>query len=146
VLRVPARVIETASGRLIHTPAQTIRITPRYVIHVSFTSSIAINSLRGTYQLQWHTANMPPNVNAYTTIGNSDSGYVSNDVNLGGAGSGADIAAGQTLTATIDPFGPKLAPGTTHGTIALRYSTGPSLDGSFPTANIPVGTFTVHIP
>jgi hypothetical protein len=32
------------------------------------------------------------------------------------------------------------------GTITLIYSTGPLLDGSLPTAKIPLGSFPVKIP
>ena len=116
------------------------------MIEVSFKSRIAITSLRASYQLEWHSAGMAPNVDGYTQIGGRVDGIASGDANLGEVGSGADIAAGQTLTATVDDFGPKLTPGVTHGTITLYYSTGPSLDGSFPTAKIPVGSFSVTIP
>jgi hypothetical protein len=60
--------------------------------------------------------------------------------------SGADVAAGQTVTATLGGFGPALAHGVARGTVTLRFSTGPSLDGSLPSAQIPVGSFAVTIP
>jgi hypothetical protein len=41
---------------------------------------------------------------------------------------------------------PALASGVTRGTITLRYSTGPSLDGALPTAKVRVGSFAVKIP
>jgi hypothetical protein len=82
---------------------------------------------------------MPPGVNSYTTIGGA--------AVLNGADFlGADVAAGQTLSRTIGGFGPALASGVTRGTMTLRYSTGPSLDGALATAKVRVGSFAVKIP
>jgi hypothetical protein len=144
VIRVPARVIQTSS-RVIRTRAQAIHIPARYEIVVSFKSHVAIVSLRGQYQLEWHNKRMQPGVDGYTTIGGNNGPSIGGEF-LGAASAGADIAAGQTLTATIGEVGPALASGVTSGTITLNYSTGPSLDGAQPTRHIPVGSFTVRIP
>jgi len=124
------------------------RLTPgrqgRTEITVSFKSRVAITNLRGEYQLEWHNPSWPPKVHGYTTIGGAE--MIEAGDFVGAASAGADIAAGQTLTATIGGFGPALTRGVARGTITLRYSTGPSLDGSLPTAKIPVGSFAVRIP
>ena len=116
----------------------------RQEINISFKSRVAITSLRGQYQLEWHNPRMPPKVNGYTTIGGA--GMIEAGEFIGAASAGADIAAGQTVTATVGGFGPALTQGVTRGTITLRFSIGPSLDGSLPTAQIPVGSFAVKIP
>jgi len=122
-------------------------------IVVSFKSRIAITTVRGYYELEWHRPGTPPQVEGFTQM---DVGPIKDDradVDLGLAGTGSNIAVDQTVTGTIlAPFGPgvpargRLSPGTTRGTVTLRYSTGPSLDGAQPTANVPVGTFAITVP
>ena len=75
------------------------------------------------------------------------------DVGIGLAGTGTNIAVGQTVTGTIlapfhagAPAAGRLPAGVTRGTVSLRYSTGVSLDGAQPTVNVPVGNFTITIP
>ncbi|MGA2470722.1 MAG: hypothetical protein ABSG64_08545, partial [Solirubrobacteraceae bacterium] len=76
------------------------------------------------------------------------------EANLGFLASTSDVAAGGTVTGSISgAFGPhapafaKLNPGEViHGTVVLRYSTGPSVHGAMPTAKIPVANFTFTIP
>lgn len=116
----------------------------RAEISISFKSRVAITNLRGQYQLEWHNPRMPPKVDGFTTIGGA--AMIQAGDFVGAASTGADIAAGQTVTATIGGFGPALTQGVTRGHITLRYSTGPSLDGYLPTAKIPVGSFAVKIP
>ncbi len=59
-----------------------------------------------------------------------------------------NIKAGQTLTATIDrfPVGPSLAPGTTSGTVSLRYADGTLIQAEEDTVSVPVGTFKIRVP
>jgi hypothetical protein len=61
---------------------------------------------------------------------------------------GRSIAAGQTLTKTLDQnrFGPHLAPGITTGSVILDYATGPLIQAEEDTAKIPVGTFKIRVP
>jgi hypothetical protein len=122
-------------------------------IVVSFKSRIAITTVRGYYELEWHRPGTPPTVEGFTQMGVGPIRNDRADVDLGLAGTGSNIAVGQTVTGTIlPPFGPgvparaRLAPGTTSGMVILRYSTGPSPDGAQPTANIPVGPFAITIP
>jgi len=145
VMLVPAHEIQTAK-RTIHIRARAIPIPPQYEVIVSFRSRIALRNLRGQYELEWHNPREPARVDSYTTIGGSNVWLARGEADLGVSGYGADIAIGQNLTATLGQLGPKLAPGTVRGTITLRYSTGPSLDGDLPTKKIPVGSFTATIP
>ncbi len=145
VIRFPARVIHTGT-RVIHIRAQSISIPARHEITVSFKSRIAIRTLRAQYQLEWHNPREPARVDSYTSIGDSNGFVTRAEADLGEAGAGADIAAGQTLTANIGLLGPPLTHGMVHGTITLYYSTGPSVDGELPTKKIPVGSFTATIP
>ena len=103
-------------------------------------------SLIHIYQLEWHNPREPARVDSYTSIGDSNGFVTRAEADLGEAGAGADIAAGQTLTANIGLLGPPLTHGMVHGTITLYYSTGPSVDGELPTKKIPVGSFTATIP
>jgi hypothetical protein len=143
--------------------ARAVRFGGGWEIVVSFKSQVAVESVRGIYELQWRAPGMRPNGYGFTTIGpNESGGFLRSET---GAGLGAeaivavDIAAGQTLTATIGqhalslpanlraklPPGILLTPGVTSGTVTLRYSTGPSL-GAQPTAKLAVGSFSVKIP
>jgi hypothetical protein len=115
----------------------------RWEIRVSFTSRVAISSLRGEYQLRWHEPGTPRE--AYGSMpfnpgaSYSYSGMVPQTPN---------IKAGQTLTATIDrfPVGPSLAPGTTSGTVSLRYADGTLIQAEEDTVSVPVGTFKIRVP
>jgi hypothetical protein len=115
----------------------------RRVIRVRFTSRVAISSLRGQYQLEWHEPRMP------------QAGYGAEMVDEGASArysgmipQGRNIAAGQTLTATIDQgrLGAPLAPGITSGSVTLRYANGPFIQAEEDTAKIPVGTFEIRVP
>lgn len=134
----PARIVTPIEAKL--TPGRG----GRQQIDLSFKSRVAITSLRGHYQLEWHNPRMPPKVDGYDMVGGF--GRIRSGAFVGAAGFGADIAAGQTITATVGEFGPALPQGVTRGTITLIYSTGPLLDGSLPTTKIPVGSFAVKIP
>ncbi|MGA2321832.1 MAG: hypothetical protein ABSG95_14045 [Solirubrobacteraceae bacterium] len=115
----------------------------RRAIRVRFTSRVAISSLRGEYHLEWHDPAM------------ASQGYGVQMIDEGASASysglipqGRNIAAGQTLTATIDQgrFGPPLAPGITTGSVTLDYATGPLIQAEEDTAKIPVGTFKIRVP
>jgi hypothetical protein len=143
--------------------ARAVRAHGGWEIVVSFKSRIPVESVRGVYQLQWHTPKDAPNVNGYTPMDVARRPSSIDDV---GAGLGADasneqdISAGQTVTAMIGqvplmfpaeeraklPPGVLVTPGITRGTVTLRYSTGPSLDGAQPTTKITVGKFAVRVP
>ncbi len=97
VIRFPARVIHKGT-RVIRIRAQSISIPARYEITLSFKSRIAIRNLRGQYQLEWHNPVEPASVDNYTSIGDSGVLVTRAEADLGYAGRGADIAAGQTLT------------------------------------------------
>jgi hypothetical protein len=112
-------------------------------IRVRFTSRVAISSLRGEYQLEWHEPGMAPEAYA--------AGPIDEGASAGYSGlipQGRNIAAGQTLTKTLDQnrFGPRLAPGITTGSVILDYATGPLIQAEEDTARIPVGTFEIRIP
>ena len=115
----------------------------RRAIRVRFTSRVAISSLRGEYHLEWHDPGMAPQGYATQTIDEGTSASYS-----GLIPQGRNIAAGQTLTATIDEgrFGPPLAPGITTGSVTLDYATGPLIQAEEDTAKIPVGTFKIRVP
>jgi hypothetical protein len=116
----------------------------RRAIRVHFSSRVAISSLRGEYQLEWHDSGM------------ASQGYASQTIDDEGASAsygglipqGRNIAAGQTLTATIDqgPLGPPLPPGITTGSVTLDYATGPLIQAEEDTTEIPVGTFEIRVP
>ena len=115
----------------------------RWEIRVSFASRVAISSLRGQYQLEWHD---PATASA---------GYATQTFEQGASASysgmipqGRNIAAGQTLTATIDqgPLGPSLAPGTASGRVTLRYADGPLIEAEEDTVSVPVGSFAIRVP
>ncbi len=80
----------------------------RWAIRIRFSSRVAISSLRGEYQLEWHEP------------GTATEAYSAGPIDEGASASysgmipqGRNIAAGQTLTKTLDQnrFGPRLAPG-----------------------------------
>jgi hypothetical protein len=115
----------------------------RPAIRVRFTSRVAISSLLGQYQLHWHEPGMAPDAYAAGPIDEAASASYS-----GLIPQGRNIAAGQTLTKTLDQnrFGPRLAPGITTGSVILDYATGPLIQAEEDTAKIPVGTFKIRIP
>lgn len=127
-------------------------------IVVTFKSRIAITNVRGYYELQWRTPAMLPKAYGFSQMSPEQTrlgrGFSRAGITLGLEGSGVDIAAGQTVTGMIlspiglrAPAAIRLSAGTTiHGTAILRYSTGPSLDGEQPTAEIPVGSFAFTMP
>lgn len=115
----------------------------RRAIRVRFASRVAISSLRGEYQLQWHEPGMAPGAFA--------AGPIEEDPSTSYSGllpRGRNIAAGQTLTKTLEQnhLGPRLAPGLTTGSVILDYATGPLIQAEEDTAKIPVGTFKIKIP
>jgi hypothetical protein len=115
----------------------------RRAIRVRFTSRVAISSLRGEYQLEWHEPGMAPEAYAAGPIDEGASASYS-----GLIPQGRNIAAGQTLTKTLDQnrFGPRLTPGVTTGSVILDYATGPLIQAEEDTAKIPVGTFKIRVP
>ncbi len=115
----------------------------RRAIRVRFTSRVAISSLRGQYQLEWHEPGMAPEAYAAGPIDEGASASYS-----GLIPQGRNITAGQTLTKTLDQnrFGPRLAPGITTGSVILDYATGPLIQAEEDTAKIPVGTFKIRVP
>jgi len=115
----------------------------RRAIRVRFISRVAISSLRGEYHLEWHDPAMAPQGYGVQMINEGASAPYS-----GLIPQGRNIAAGQTLTATIDQgrFGPPLAPGITTGSVTLDYATGPLIQAEEDTAKIPVGTFKIRVP
>jgi hypothetical protein len=102
------------------------------------TPRIAISSLRGQYQLEWHDPGMTTPGYATQTIDEGTSANYS-----GMIPQGRNTTAGQTLTATINPgpLGPRLAPGVTSGSVTLDYATGQLIQAEEDTTKIPVGTF-----
>ena len=115
----------------------------RPVIRVRFTSRVAISSLRGQYQLEWHEPGTAPEAYAAGPIDEGASaGY------NGLIPQARNIATGQTLTKTLDQnrFGPRLAPGIITGSVTLDYATGPLIQAEEDTAKIPVGTFKIRVP
>jgi len=115
----------------------------RPAIRLRFTSRVAIASLRGEYQLEWHDS------------GIAMPGYASGTIDEGPSPSyggmipqGRSIAAGQTVTATIDqgPVGPHLPRGIISGRVKLAYATGPLIQAEEDTTRIPVGTFQIKVP
>jgi hypothetical protein len=115
----------------------------RRAIRVRFTSRVAISSLRGEYQLEWHGPSMAPGAYA---AGPVDEGP---GARYGGLiPQGRNIAAGQTLDKTLaqNRFGPRLVPGITTGRVILRYATGPLIQAEEDATSIPVGTFKIRIP
>jgi hypothetical protein len=115
----------------------------RWEIRVSFTSRVAISSLRGEYQLRWHEPGTPRGA---SSSGSFDSG-VSYDYG-GMIPQTPNIKAGQTLTAVIDrnPLERSLASGTTSGSVTLRYADGPLIQAEEDTVSVPVGTFQIRVP
>ncbi len=114
----------------------------RRAIRIRFTSRVAISSLRGEYQLEWHEPGTAPGANAAGPIDEAASRYG------GMIPQSRNIAAGQTLTKTLEQnrFGSRLAPGTTTGSVILDYATGPPIQAEEDTAKILVGTFKISVP
>jgi len=115
----------------------------RLAIRVRFTSRVAIASLRGQYQLEWHEPGTAPQAYA--------SGPIDEGASAGYDGlipQSPNIAAGQTLTKTLDqnPLGPRLTPGVTRGSVILDYATGPFIRAEEDTTRIPVGSFKITVP
>jgi hypothetical protein len=112
-------------------------------IRVRFNSRVAISSLRGEYQLDWHEPGMAPEDYA--------AGPIDEGASVGYSGlipQGKNIAAGQTLTKMLDQnrLGPRLAPGVITGSVILDYATGPLIQAEEDTVKIPVGTFQIKVP
>lgn len=113
----------------------------RRVIVVSFTSRVAIDSVRSQYLLRWHDPSMPARVHGYTQFGGNLKIYA----NAAVAGAGVDIAAGHTATVTIGGAGPRLPAGVTRGSVTLVYSGGSEVDGDLTTAHVLVGRFAITL-
>jgi hypothetical protein len=115
----------------------------RRALRVHFTSRVAISSLRGTYELEWHQPGMAPGTHASGPINEGASAPYS-----GMIPQGRNVAAGQTLSKTLgrNPFGPRLTPGITTGRVLLDWATGPLIQTEEDTARIPVGSFTARVP
>lgn len=115
----------------------------RWEIRVSFSSRVAISSLRGEYQLHWRDP--ATGQGAYSTM-SFDEGASSRYSGM--IPQGANVKAGQTLTATIasGPLGPSLAPGTASGNVTLRYAGGLLIGAEEATVSVPVGRFTIRVP
>jgi hypothetical protein len=147
---------QAAHTRSVSFRGRTFHVPTGPQVTVSFHSRIPITNLRASYEIDYHdastprgvinTASMnPPQAPQFITVG---------EANLGFLASTSDVAAGGTVTGSISgAFGPhapafaKLNPGEViHGTVVLRYSTGPSVHGAMPTAKIPVANFTFTIP
>jgi hypothetical protein len=154
VLDIPARVVrfhgfpghESSTTRLIRVPAQQ-------EIVVSFKSRISLDDVRGEYELEYHMPGAPAQDEGSVTMTAGKVAFTAGDGVLGIAGTGSDVAAGETVTGTLrDALGPQarrweqLDRGLLRGTVTLDYYTGPDLSESFPLEKIAVGSFTVNIP
>jgi hypothetical protein len=96
---------------------------------LSFKARVAVTGARSAYSVIWYDADMRPG--AY-----------------GGTGTHADVAAGQTLTFTLDGggFTRGSSPGLLHGTVSLQQQTGAGeLEGP-GSVKVPVGNFTIRVP
>jgi hypothetical protein len=113
-----AQVAAPLRVRLLHAPRGG------YEIAVSFTSRVAIAHARSKYLVEWHQPNMPPQVNAYHF---TDS----------------DIAADQTVNASIGGLGPPLTAGVTRGTVTFKETNLPSEEEE---PGLLVGHFAVRVP
>ena len=113
----------------------------RRAIHVSFKAPVAISSLRGEYNLEWHEPGGPPGNNAFAYLKPGRSRY-------GGLiPQGENVARGQTLTAMIGGrWGAPLAPGIRTGRVSLHSATGPLIQTEEDTARIRAGSFTIRVP
>jgi hypothetical protein len=154
LIRLPAQVVRYhVNPRRGSSATRVIRVPASQEITVSFKSRITLKNLRGQYQIEYHEPGAPAQAESFSMMGAAKVVSAAGDPILGLDGMGSDIAAGQTVTGTITgPLGPlapawaKLGPGLLRGNVTLDYSTGPDLDGGFPTKKITVGTFTVEIP
>ncbi len=115
----------------------------RWEILIRFTSRVAISSLRGEYELEWHDPGMAGQADSFQPLDQGVSSRYS-----GMIPQGPNIAAGQAITATIDrfPFGPALAPGVTSGSVTLYYANGPLMQAAEDTVKISVGSFKIRVP
>jgi hypothetical protein len=113
----------------------------RWAIRVSFKAPVAISSLRGEYNLEWHEPGGPPGYNAFEHLKPGRSRY-------GGLiPQGQNVARGQTLTAMIEGRrGAPLASGIRTGRVSLHYATGPLVQTEEDTARIAAGSFTIRVP
>jgi hypothetical protein len=111
----------------------------RWGFRVSFTSRVAIASLRGQYELQWHE---PGGGQAFGPIDEAPS------INGGMIPESRNISAGQRLSKAVRafPVGPALAPGIRSGRVILRYANGPLIETEEDTENLPVGSFEIRVP
>ena len=123
--------------------ATLVRDEGRPAIRVRFTSRVAISSLRGEYQLEWHDPDSTMRGYATRPIDEGPSPRYG-----GMIPQGRNIAAGQTVTTTIDqgPVGPHLPRGIVSGRVTLDYTTGPAIGAEEDKARIPVGTFQIRVP
>jgi hypothetical protein len=114
-------------------------------ILIDFRSRIAISSLSGEYQLEWHGPGMQQGGYAFAPIHQavfySDPGMIPTN---------QDVAAGETLTARIEsgrlPGHGALPAGVLSGKVSLRYTSGPLMQTEEDTSTIPVGSFAVRVP
>lgn len=122
--------------------AALIDIEGRPEIRVSFTSRVTISSLRAQYELEWRNPGKGLHGQTFQTITEGPGR------NGGMIPQGQNVAAGHSLTATIDqnPFAPRLAPGVLEGGVVLSYAAGPLIGAEEDTTRIPVGTFSVTVP
>lgn len=151
LVEIPARVVRArVSPRRGSTATRLIRVPAQQRIIVSFRSRIAIETVRGQYLIEYHEPGAPAEAEGSVAMAVGGAASPTEVGVLGIAGTGSDVAAGQTVTGTImEPAGP-LAPrsatlgtGVIRGNVTLDYSTSPDLDLAFPTEKIPVGSFTV---
>jgi hypothetical protein len=99
----------------------------RYVIAISFSARLAVTDARRIYGVRWREPGMAPG--AY-----------------GGEATNSNIAAGQTVTKTIGEYGPRIRPGTVHGTVSLQQALGAGGIEGPGSVTVPVGSFTVRVP
>jgi hypothetical protein len=102
---------------------------------------VAISSLRGEYNLEWHEPGGTPGYNAFEYLKPGDSEY-------GGLlPQGENVARGQTLTAMIEGrWMHPLSPGIRTGRVSLHYATGPLIQTEEDTARITAGSITIKVP
>jgi hypothetical protein len=99
----------------------------RYVIAISFSARLAVTDARRIYGVRWREPGMAPG--AY-----------------GGEATNSNIAAGQTVTKTIGEYGPRIRPGTVHGTISLQQALGAGGIEGPGSVTVQVGSFAVRVP
>jgi hypothetical protein len=154
LVRLPAQVV-----RLRRIPrggpstTRSIRVPARQEIVISFRSRISIGSVRSQYWLEYHEPGAPTQGEGFAIMRGGKVAGTTGDGVLGIAGMGSDIAAGETVTGTINsafapqaPPSQRLGPGLLRGKVILDYYTAPDLDGAFPMKKITVGSFAVKLP